>query len=161
MIDHLGQAEHTVGLRSGAWVGPRLTAIDRKAITRPWTGRRIGAFPPPTFELGHWSATPAGHEVDALFARRPHLEPMHQRLARYGAPRQDGHRKPARQLGDRNPRSALLFFACEQTSPAAVRNVYRGVGSIAAQANHEPGHYDQQAIADKADGMACLGSGRG
>jgi hypothetical protein len=77
MIDDLGQAEHTVGLRMGAWVGPRLTALDRKAITRPWTGRRIGAFPPATFELGHWSATPAGHEVDALFAGRPDPEPMH------------------------------------------------------------------------------------
>ena len=77
MIDHLRQAEHTVGLRGGAWVGPRLAALDRKAITRPWTGRRIGAFPPATFELGHWSATPAGNQVDALFAWRPNPEPMH------------------------------------------------------------------------------------
>ena len=49
MIDDLGQAENTGGLRSGAWVWPRLTAIDRKAIARPWTGRRIGAFPPTAF----------------------------------------------------------------------------------------------------------------
>jgi len=79
MIDDLGQGGHTVGLRSRAWVGPSLTAFDRKAITRPWTGRRIGTFPPATFELGHRSATPAGHEVDALFAGRPDPEPMHRR----------------------------------------------------------------------------------
>ena len=79
MIEDFGQAEHTVGLRSGAWVGPRLTAIDRKAITRPWTGRRIGAFPPAAVELGHWNATPAGHELDALSAGRPDPEPMHRR----------------------------------------------------------------------------------
>ena len=77
MVDHLGQAEHTVGLRSGAWVGARLTALDRKAITCSRPRCYIGAFPPAPFDLRHWSATLAEHEVDALFAGRPDPEPMH------------------------------------------------------------------------------------
>src|SRR5438874_2468085 len=63
MIDDLGQGGHTVGLRSRAWVGPSLTALDRKAITRAWTGRRIGTFPPATFELGHRSVARAAEEL--------------------------------------------------------------------------------------------------
>ena len=41
VVDDLGEAEHTVRLRSRAWVGSRLGPLDREAVARPRTGRRI------------------------------------------------------------------------------------------------------------------------
>ena len=77
MIDHLGQTVHPVGLRSGSRVGPRFTALDREAVSRPWTGGDIGGFPPAIFELGHGSATSTGHKVETLFSGCPDPEAVH------------------------------------------------------------------------------------
>src|SRR5207244_321944 len=83
VVDDLGEAEHTVRLRSRAWVGSRLGPLDREAVARPRTGRRIWCLPPATLESRHRRLSFVRHQVDPVFVRRPDLEPMHRA---YGGP---------------------------------------------------------------------------
>src|SRR5216683_1768626 len=66
VLDHLRQAQHAIGLRRRARVGPGLSTLDRKAVARTWTGGRIGDLLPS--ETRSTCCLPGAHTLNACIA---------------------------------------------------------------------------------------------